>query len=51
MPGLRSGVVTGADAAALASAFAAATPATTFTSGGLPYKLWVRPLFPDELAG
>ena len=49
--GLRSGVVTGADATALASALAAATPATAFTSGGQPYTLWVRPLFPDELAG
>jgi len=49
--GLRSGVVTGADAAALAPLLATATPDTAFTSGGVAYRLWVRPLFPDALGG
>lgn len=49
--GLRTGVVTGADAALLAPVLATATPDTVFTSGGTAYRLWVRPLFPDALGG
>ena len=49
--GLRSGVVTGADAAALALLLATATPDTAFTSGGVAYRPWVRHLFPDALGG
>ncbi len=47
--GLRSGVVLGADAQVLAPILAAASTATTFTSGGAPFTLWVRPLLPHEL--
>ena len=47
--GLRAGVVTGADAATLAAVLAGANPASTLTSGGKPYTLWIRPLLPDEL--
>ena len=49
--GLRSGVVLGADAQALGPIVAAASTATTFTSGGAPFTLWVRPLLPHELPG
>ena len=49
--GLRSGVVAGADAAALAPVLATATPDTAFTSGGRAYRRWVRPPFPDALGG
>ena len=49
--GLRSGVVTGADAQALASAGTSATTSTPFTSGGASFTLWVRVLLPHELPG
>lgn len=49
--GLRSGLVTGAQAEALAPVLAAATADTTFTSAGVAYRLWVQPLFPDAVAG
>lgn len=47
--GLRSGIVLGADADALAAALATADSQATFISGGDPYQVWVRPLLPDEL--
>jgi len=49
--GLRSGVVLGADAQALAPLLATASTATPFTSGGASFTLWVRPLLPHELPG
>ena len=49
--GLRSGIVTGADAATLAGLVGTLPAGATVTSGGQPWTLWVRPLFPDELAG
>ena len=49
--GLRSGIVTGADAATLAGLVGTLPAGATVTSGGQPWSLWVRPLFPDELAG
>ena len=47
--GLRTGIVSGADAATLATALAAASPSTAITSGGSSFTIWVRPLLPDEL--
>lgn len=47
--GLRSGIVSGADATAFAAAVATAISQETFTSGGDAYQVWVRPLLPDEL--
>ena len=47
--GLRSGIVTGAEAQAFAAAVGAANSQETFTSGGHSYEVWVRPLLPDEL--
>ncbi len=49
--GLRSGVVTAPDAAALAPLLATPTPDTAFVSGGVACRLWVRPLHPDALGG
>jgi hypothetical protein len=49
--GLRTGVVSGADAAALAPFLATANLLTPITSGGQSYTLYVRPLLPDETAG
>jgi hypothetical protein len=49
--GLRSGVVDGAAAIALASALAAAPAGAMLTSGGHTFQVWVRPLLPTELAG
>ncbi len=49
--GLRMGVVTGVDAAALEPVLARATQLTAFKSGGRSYTLYVRPLLPDEFAG
>jgi hypothetical protein len=46
--GARCGVVTGPDLATLAPLLATATIATTWTSGGQPYAIVVRPLLPDE---
>ncbi len=51
VPGLRSGIVTGDAAAALAPLLASASATTAFVASGQPYSLWVRPLFPDELGG
>ena len=50
VPGLRSGIVTGDAAATLAPVLASASATTAFISSGQAYSLWVRPLFPDELA-
>jgi hypothetical protein len=47
--GLRSGIVTGADAQAFAAAVAEAGSQATLISGGDAYQAWVRPLLPDEL--
>jgi hypothetical protein len=49
--GLRTGVVSGADAAALAPFLAKADLLTPITSAGQSYTLYVRPLLPDESAG
>ena len=49
--GLRSGVVTGSDATALAPFLARASVLTPITSGGQAYTLYVRPLLPDESGG
>lgn len=49
--GLRSGIVTGADAAALSPLLTTAAPDAAFISDGMAYRLWVRPLFPDALGG
>ena len=51
IPGLRMGVVAGADAVTLGAALAQATQLTAFTSGGRAYTLYARPLLPDELGG
>jgi len=47
--GLRTGIVLGADAAALAPVFAAASASTAFSSAGETYTLYVRALLPDEV--
>ncbi len=49
--GLRSGVVAGADAATLASALGTAAAGTELTASGHPWRVWIRPLLPYELAG
>ncbi len=49
--GLREGVVLDDDAAALAPILAQATTLTAFTSDGMSYTLYVRPLLPDEVGG
>jgi hypothetical protein len=46
--GLRQAVALGADADALTPILTKATTATTFTSAGKAYTLYVRPLLPDE---
>jgi hypothetical protein len=48
--GLRTGAVTGDDAATLTSAFADAAPDTLVTSNGAVYQVWIRPLLPPELS-
>ena len=48
--GLRSGIVTGADAATIAGLAATLPAGAIVDSGGQPWTIWVRPLFPDELA-
>ena len=48
IPGLRSGIVSGQDEAALAPVLAHATAITPFTSSGASFTLYVRPLLPDE---
>jgi hypothetical protein len=50
IPGLRTGVVTGADAATLRPVLEAAAPGAVFTGGGT-WTVWVRPLLPSELGG
>jgi hypothetical protein len=47
--GLRSGIVTGAEAQAFAAAVAGADSQVALISGGDAYRTWVRPLLPDEL--
>jgi len=47
--GLRQGAVFGADAATLGPVLAKATVLTAFSSGGMLYTLYVRPLLPDEV--
>ncbi len=47
--GLRSGIVTGADATALGAALANVASGTELTAGGRTWLAWIRPLFPDEL--
>jgi hypothetical protein len=51
IPGLRSGVVLGDDAAALAPFLSRLTTLTPVASGGNSYTLYVRPLLPDEVGG
>jgi hypothetical protein len=51
VPGLRQGVVLGADAALLAPVLRSANALSTFSAGGRSYSLWVRPLLPDEIGG
>jgi hypothetical protein len=51
IPGLRMGVVVGADAVTLGAALAQATQLSAFTSGGQAYTLYARPLLPDEMGG
>jgi hypothetical protein len=51
IPGLRQGVVLGADAAALGPVLEKATSQTAFTSGGSSFTLYARALLPDELGG
>ena len=48
--GLRSGVVIGADAAALGQALAAAQAGSELSSGGANYQVWIRALLPDEIS-
>lgn len=48
VPGLRTGVVSGSDAVALAPFLERASRLTPITSGGQTYSLYVRPLLPDE---
>ena len=47
--GLRSGIVSGADALALATALSDATTGTLIVSGGAEYEAWIRPLLPPEI--
>jgi hypothetical protein len=49
--GLRSGVVTGADARTLAAGLAAVPAGSLVASGGTAWSAWVRPVFPDEIGG
>jgi len=49
--GLRTGIVSGADAAALAPFLRTATTLTPVTSEGQTYTLYVRPLLPAEGGG
>jgi hypothetical protein len=49
VPGLRSGVVSGDQAVALAKAVGALTAGADVVYQGHAYKLWVRPMLPDEL--
>lgn len=49
--GLRSGVVSGRDAGAVAQALATVPAGSTLSFGGHAYQIWIRPLLPDELGG
>jgi hypothetical protein len=49
LAGLRTGVVQGPDAAALASQLGPLPTGSVVTSGGGLWQLWIRPLLPDEL--
>ncbi len=51
MTGLRTGIVLGADAAALGPVLEAASAGTVFTSGGTTWAVYARPLLPHELGG
>ena len=48
--GARTGDVVGPDSATLGPILAAATQITPFSSGGKQWTIFVRPLFPDEVA-
>ncbi len=47
--GLRSGEVTGEQATALAKALGSMTAGSDLVSQGHAYRVWVRPMLPDEL--
>jgi hypothetical protein len=47
--GLRSGIVSGLDAGALAAAVASAQTGTDVVASGHAFTLWMRPVLPDEL--
>jgi hypothetical protein len=49
--GLRSGVVTGADARTLAAGLTGVAAGGAVESGGTAWSVWVRPLFPGEIGG
>jgi len=49
--GLRSGVVTGADARTLAAGLTGVASGGVVESGGTAWSVWVRPLFPGEIGG
>ncbi len=49
--GLRSGIVTGAEATALSAALQGLPAGGPLESDGQPWSIWVQPLFPDELPG
>ena len=49
--GLHSGMVSGADAAALARALASVEAGTALVAAGVACEVWVEPLLPDELGG
>ena len=49
--GLRTGIVAGADVAALDRALATAAPGTVLTAGDTVWQVWIRPLLPDEGGG
>ncbi|HEY5629825.1 MAG TPA: hypothetical protein VIR16_09970, partial [Candidatus Limnocylindrales bacterium] len=49
VPGLRSGIVAGGDAATLMRALGGLAAGTDLVYQGHAYRVWVRPLLPDEL--
>ncbi len=49
--GLRSGVVTGADARALAEGLAGLPAGSPVASGDMAWSVWVRPVLPHETGG
>lgn len=48
--GLRTGVVTGANASTLATNLGAVASGTFASSDGSPYQVWIRPLLPPEIS-